>query len=73
MFMKLDAYLSEKKISAAQFASMIKAKSKATVHRYITGARFPSREMLHNIHDATGGSVTANDFYLSRPNTESRP
>lgn len=62
--MRLAEYLKSNDISYAEFAKQIGAKSRATVYRYINGTRkAPSREMMENIREVTGGAVTANDFY----------
>lgn len=46
---------------------MIGAKSRATVHRYITKSaaskRYPDPDMIAKIAEVTKGVVTANDFY----------
>lgn len=67
--MKLSEYLNTNNLSAADFAKRIGAKSRATVYRYMssedTSKRFPSPKMIGKIAAATGGEVTANDFYPS--------
>lgn len=62
--MRLLEYLKSNDISCAEFARQIGAKSRATVHRYITNTRkIPSRDMMENIIKVTGGAVTIIDFY----------
>jgi transcriptional regulator with XRE-family HTH domain len=58
----LEAYLDETKLTRAQFAEKIGVTSEA-VRRYLAGSRIPSREKMAEIHTATGGLVTANDFF----------
>lgn len=44
------------------FAESIKSTA-TSVSRYVTGERIPEPEIMQRIFDATGGLVTANDFY----------
>lgn len=59
--MKLSDFLSEHQISQADFANRIGA-TQAAVSRYLDGKRMPRRYHLARIKEATGGSVTADDF-----------
>lgn len=59
--MTLENYLHEAQTSPAQFARAIK-RSRQTVSRYLKG-RIPDSETIVRIALATGGKVTANDFY----------
>lgn len=66
MSMTLDEYLELNSISVADFAKKIGAKSRATVHRYLsknTKPRIPSQRMMTKIIRATGGEVMPGDFY----------
>jgi hypothetical protein len=60
--MKLADYLAAHNLSYAEFARMIHAKGKDTVRRYATG-RIPQEPYMTRIAEATGGKVTANDFF----------
>lgn len=60
--MKLRDYLIATKLSPAQFANLIDAKSRMTVHRYLAGSRRPCRSMMLRISHVTRGLVTASDF-----------
>jgi predicted transcriptional regulator len=62
-YMRLEKYLQDYSISAADFAGQIGAKSRATVYRYIKGIRMPEVEVMTKIFEVTNGQVTANDFY----------
>lgn len=42
---------------------MIDAKGKDTVRRYAEGERTPDSKYMTRIAEATGGKVTANDFF----------
>ena len=59
--MKLSEYLADKQISVADFAVGIGVE-RQSVHRWLSGQRFPDRVMLSKIMAATDGLVTANDF-----------
>ena len=59
--MKLGAYLTERKLSAAAFGREVNA-SRSAVGRWVSGARFPEQGSLKAIIRATGGRVTADDF-----------
>lgn len=59
--MKLADFLSDRKLTSAEFASMVGVSVKA-VAKWRQGRRFPRAEVLERIHRATGGAVTANDF-----------
>lgn len=60
--MILAEYLSEARLSGPQFAKQI-AVSRQTVQRYLAGERIPDKKVMGRIALATGGSVTANDFF----------
>lgn len=64
--MQLSEYLQSNDISVSEFARLIGAKSRATIHRYMKpgkGKRIPDETMMPRIHEVTNGQVTANDFY----------
>lgn len=60
-FMKLSQFLSDHKMSVAEFATRIGVRRQA-VHRYQQG-RIPDRETMEMIIRETNGTVTPNDFY----------
>jgi len=60
--MKLGAYLQKTKTSPELLALAINVTA-VSVRRYISGKRKPRPEIMERIKQATGGKVTANDFY----------
>jgi len=60
--MKLQTYLEDKGLTAAEFARAAGFASRQVVHKYLTSERFPSPDALLRIRTATGGAVTADDF-----------
>lgn len=60
--MTLNQYLDEAQLDRFQFAEQIGV-APETVRRYLTGERRPDKENLKSIAEATGGKVTANDFF----------
>ena len=60
--MKLADYLADRSIKPADFGGQIGVSYEA-VRRYCTGERIPDREVMARIFGATGGAVTANDFF----------
>lgn len=58
--MQLAAYLKANELSDEDFGQRIGVTRQA-VHRYKNG-RFPEKETLKLIVEATGGAVTPNDF-----------
>lgn len=60
--MKLASYLDDQEISDSDFADRIGV-SRQAVFRYKAGERIPEKVVLSKIHKATGGMVTANDFF----------
>ena len=58
----LQEYLAEARIDRRQFAERIGV-SKETVRRYLAGSRIPEPKIMGRIALATGGKVTANDFF----------
>lgn len=61
--MKLSEYLAAHDLSYAEFTRRIGATGKDTVRRYAEGGRTPNEKMMIRIIEATGGKVTANDFF----------
>jgi transcriptional regulator with XRE-family HTH domain len=59
--MTLPEYLREAQLSQAQFAARIGVR-RQLVQRYVKG-RIPEAKIMARIALATGGRVTANDFY----------
>lgn len=64
--MKLTAWLTDSKVSDAEFASRIGV-SRQALWRYRAGDRIPKRDVMERIKAATGGAVTPADFYESQP------
>lgn len=64
--MTLAEYLKKNAIRDEDFAAKIGV-NRSTVNRLRRGAngQLPSRETIARIADATGGAVTANDFWLA--------
>lgn len=60
--MKLEAYLTQKKLTAAAFGEKA-GLSQSQVSRIMRGKSWPSREAVDAIFKATGGKVTAHDLY----------
>jgi transcriptional regulator with XRE-family HTH domain len=59
--MNIATYLRQHELTAAEFARNIGV-SKSAMARWLSGKRFPRREMIVRISEATGGQVTANDI-----------
>ena len=60
--MKLDTYLRQHDLSAAEFGRRVRV-SRSAVIRWISGARLPDRDSMHRIVAATAGAVQPNDFF----------
>lgn len=60
--MTLKEWLTAKDITVSQFANTI-SRTPEAVRRYVVGDRIPDRETMPLIADATGHSVTPNDFF----------
>lgn len=60
--MTLKDWLTANDKNNAQFGEMI-GRSAEAVRRYASGDRIPDRETMPLIVAATGGCVTANDFF----------
>ena len=59
--MDLSAYLQDRKLNQAAFASLVGV-SEAAVCRWVSGKSRPSWEKLSQIERVTDGKVTARDF-----------
>lgn len=64
--MKLRTYLGIKGLSQRAFAKRLDVKP-ITVWRWCHGHRLPDRASMQRIFEATGGQVSANDFYDLQP------
>lgn len=60
--MQLGEYLKKHQLTPQDFAPLIGVKW-AAVYRYISGARVPTKPIMHEIFKATGGQVTPNDIF----------
>lgn len=60
--MLLKQYLSDRDLTYAAFASAIGVSTK-TAWRYANGQRIPRPKIMALIVEATGGAVTAQDFF----------
>lgn len=71
--MQLSAYLTERGESVEQFAQRIGVHP-TTIYRLLNGVNFPLAATIKRILSATGGKVTANDFFGSerRPRKDVR-
>jgi transcriptional regulator with XRE-family HTH domain len=67
--MQLAAYLKANGISDEDFGQRIGVTRQA-VHRYKTFGRFPEKEILTLIVEATSGAVTPNDFLQALATSE---
>lgn len=63
--MKLDQYLSTKKMTDAAFAALV-GMSQSQVNRLRRGLSQPSWDTAATIEHATGGKVSASDFLPER-------
>lgn len=64
--MKLSDYIRERGLTLTAFGQQIGV-THATVHRYIHRNRVPEPEVMQKIIHATGGAVSANDFFDQAP------
>jgi transcriptional regulator with XRE-family HTH domain len=62
--MTLSAWLTAQNLSDVAFAAQIGVTRQA-LYRYKHGERFPHRDVMARIIDATDGAVTPNDFMQS--------
>jgi transcriptional regulator with XRE-family HTH domain len=69
--MKLQAWLTKEKITAAEFARISGVKHRQLIWKFARGEQFPSPDNLIRISEATKGEVTAMDFLADR--TARRP
>ena len=63
--MKLQDYLRFRRIKNKTFAKLLNI-SPVSLSRYISGERFPEKEILIKIHNLTEGLVCPNDFCLQK-------
>ena len=63
--MKLQDYLKFRKIKNKTFSKLLNI-SPVSLSRYISGERFPEKEILIKIHNLTEGLVCPNDFCLQK-------
>lgn len=64
--MKLADYLNEQNLRQEEFAARLGVEQ-ATVSRYLSGKRMPTRRILEVIVEITSGRVTPNDFMGGAP------
>ena len=60
--MTLEQYISANELTHEAFGKLVGA-PQATINRYVNGKRFPTRDMIRKIHDATDGKVSFADWY----------
>lgn len=60
--MTLKEYLFKRKIGITKFSRIIKA-PQSTCSSWANHEKIPNKESMQKIFKATGGLVTANDFY----------
>ena len=70
--MQLKDWLTAKEMTNADFGKLIDRTAEA-VRRYANGERIPDRETMPLIVEATGGEVTANDFFGISSGTPDEP
>lgn len=58
----MSTYLSQNKITVEDFAGVVGLSAPA-IYKYLSGERTPRGQSVPKIAEATGGAVTANDFY----------
>ncbi|MDP0500858.1 MAG: hypothetical protein Q7P63_12245 [Verrucomicrobiota bacterium JB022] len=68
--MKLSEYLILNRIAPASFAKQVGLRSRTSIHRYLSGERFPNPEVMARITTSTGGTVTAEDFQYPLPDND---
>lgn len=61
--MKLKTWRIKQGLSQPEMADLIGVASRVTIARYEAGDRMPEEQILRRIIEATGGEVTANDFF----------
>lgn len=65
--MTLEQYITANELTHEAFGKLVGA-PQATINRYVNGKRFPTRDMICKIHEATDGKVSFADWY--EPATE---
>ncbi|WP_374294128.1 hypothetical protein [Sphingomonas sp.] len=61
--MTLLEWMKSSELEIGRVASRLNCTAEA-VRRYIKGDRIPSRDVMRDIFEISGGKVTPNDFYL---------
>lgn len=64
--MNIDSYIRSNGITATEFATRCGI-SPSNISKYRAGKLIPTQDVMRRIYDATGGAVTANDFYGLAP------
>lgn len=65
--MTLEQYITENELTHEAFGKLVGA-PQATINRYVRGKRFPTRDMIRRIEDATAGKVSVADWYAQAEN-----
>ena len=65
VYMDLPEYLFKNKISVIKFAKIL-GTERTYVHRWMSGDRIPSKNMLQKISNATEGQITRFDQLLDK-------
>lgn len=60
--MKLKSYMTENGLTAQAMAERL-SEPVRTVQKWMSGERIPRPDSMRKIQEATGGQVTANDFF----------
>ena len=67
--MTLHDFLKARGLSDAEMAARLGV-TRQTVYRWRRGQAIPGREEMRALHQATGGEVTADDFYGLGPQAQ---
>lgn len=67
--MTLDEYLRTAELSHSAFAERLGV-AQVTVHRWVKGKRFPDKDTILRIEDATGQMVRPADWFAPSPQGE---
>lgn len=65
--MKLQTYLTERRISYADFAVRVGAANRSVIAKWVAGTRVPRQRFMAAIVRETGGEVQPNDFLDLEP------
>lgn len=60
--MTLEQFITANDLTHEAFGKLVGA-PQATINRYVKGKRFPNRDMIVKIHEATEGKVSFADWY----------